>query len=52
MKQTVIFSDGIQWIIAMAHFWEEGTPLLKVNEKLPLLTSTYQMFLYGMYTVA
>lgn len=52
IHETVIFSGGIQWNIAMAHFWEGGTPLLKVNEKSSLLTRTYQIFLYGMYTVA
>jgi len=38
--------------LAMAHFWEWGTPLLKVNEKSPLLTRIYHIFLYGKYTVA
>lgn len=52
IQETVIFSGGIQLNITMAHFQEGGTPLLKVNEKSPLLTRTYQIFLNGMYTVA
>jgi hypothetical protein len=52
IHKTVIFSGGIQCNIEMANFWEGGTPLLKVNAKSSLLTKIYQIFLYGMYTVA
>jgi hypothetical protein len=44
MKQTLIFSGGIQWNIEMANFWDGGTPLLKVNEKSPLLTKIIKYF--------